>query len=98
MDDVKVVMWYILVRLKNMKKWGGAHPELRRVLKSLPNHISGRKIVEKAVKELMKLEFIMIYKKTGEDHVSLNPKKVREINYFIENVKKEMSGNSFVEQ
>ena len=97
MDDVKVVMWYILVRLKNMKKWGGAHSELRRVLKSLPNHISGRKIVEKAVKELMKLEFIMIYKKTGEDHVSLNPRKVREINYFIENVKKEMSGNSFVE-
>ena len=97
MDDVKVVMWYVLVRLKNMKKWGGAHSELRRVLKSLPNHISGRKLIERAVKELMKLEFIMVYKKTGEDHVSLNPRKVKDINDFIEDVKKEMGGNSFVE-
>ena len=97
MDDVKVVMWYILLRLKNMKKWGGAHSELRRVLKSLPGHISGRKIVEKAVKELMKLEFIAVYKKTGEDHVSLNPRKVKDINDFIENVKKEMGEDGFVE-
>ena len=97
MDDIKVIMWYILVRLKNMKKWGGAHSELRRILKSLPNHISGRKLAEKAVKELMKLEFIMVYKKTGEDHVSLNPRRVKDINDFIEEVKKEMKGNSFVE-
>ncbi|MBI2668202.1 hypothetical protein HYX17_05550 [Candidatus Woesearchaeota archaeon] len=53
MDDVKIVMWYILVRLKNMKKWGGAHSELKRVLNSLPTTIlSGRKLADKAVKEL----------------------------------------------
>jgi uncharacterized protein YPO0396 len=98
MDDVKIVMWYILVRLKNMKKWGGAHSELKRVLKSLPSHIfSGRKLVDKALKELKNLEFISVYKKTGEDHTSLNPRKVKEINEFIEEIKEEMEGNDYAE-
>ena len=94
---VKVTMWYILVKLKNMRKWGGAHSELKRVLKSLPNSVSDKKLIDVAVKELKRLELIGIYKKTGEDHTSLNPSKVKEINQFIEEVKKEMEKNSYIE-
>ncbi|MBS3156946.1 hypothetical protein J4442_02115 [Candidatus Woesearchaeota archaeon] len=97
MDDIKIVMWYILVRLKNMRKWGGAHSELKRVLKSLPSHISNRKSVDKAVKELNNLSLIGVYKKTGEEHVSLNSRKVSEINNFIDEVQEKINGNDFVE-
>jgi len=97
MDDIKIVMWYILVRLKNMRKWGGAHSELKRVLKSLPSHISNSKSVDKAVKELNNLSLIGVYKKTGEEHVSLNSRKVSEINNFIDEVQEKINGNDFVE-
>ena len=98
MDDVKIVMWYIIIRLKNMGKWGGAHSELKRVLKSLPSHIlSGRKLVDKAVKELKNLGFITVYKKTGEDHVSLNPRKVKDINEFINKIREEIKMDYYVE-
>ena len=97
MDDIKIVMWYILVRLKKMRKWGEAHSELKRVLKSLPSHISNRKSVDKAVKELNNLSLIGVYKKTGEEHVSLNSRKVSEINNFIDEVQEKINGNDFVE-
>ena len=38
--EVKVIMWHLLVRLENMKKWGGAHSELKRITKSLPSHLT----------------------------------------------------------
>lgn len=94
MNDIDIVMWHILVKLKNMKKWGGAHSELKRVLKSLPSQIlSNRKLADNAVKELKRLDFIGVYKKTGEDHISLNPRKVKEINNFVEEIKKNIEGN-----
>lgn len=93
--EVKLVMWYILVRLENTLKWGGAHSELKRVIKSLPSRMTesaqGKKLVKKAIKNLVNLEFIGIYKKTGEDHTSLNPRKSGEIKRFIQEVKDEMT-------
>ncbi len=90
-NKIKVVMWFVLVRLQNMRKWGGAHSELKRVLKSLPAHIyKDKKLIKKAVKELVKSDFVMLYKKTGELHTSLNPRKVKEINECLNKVKQSM--------
>ena len=88
--EVKVIMWFILVRLKNMRKWGGSHSELKRVLKSLPDSCKEKRLIQKAVKNLVNLGFVGIYKKTGEDHISLNPRKVKEINDFLIDVKEIM--------
>ena len=85
-DKIKRVMWFILIRLKNMRKWGGAHSELKRILKSLPDHVyKDKKLIKMAVKELVKSSFVVLYKKTGELHTSLNPRKVKEINEFVKN-------------
>lgn len=91
--EVKVIMFFILVRLKNMRKWGGAHSELKRVLKSLPDSCKEKKLIKMAVKNLVNFGFVGIYKKTGQDHVSLNPRKMKEINEFLNEVKILMDKN-----
>lgn len=98
--EVKVIMWHFLVRLENMKKWGAAHSELKRVIKSLPSQFiasaKGKKLIKKAIKNLVNLGFIGIYKKAGADHTSLNPRKAGEIKEFIKEVTKSMRGNAYV--
>jgi len=89
--EVRFVMWHIITRLQNMRKWGGAHSEIKRVVKSLPSRYTdssqGKKLIQKAIKNLVNLNFIGIYKKTNEDHTSLNPRKTAEIKKFIDDVK-----------
>ena len=99
--EVKIVMWHFLVRLQNMRKWGHAHTELKRVINSLPSQFTatnwGLKLIKKAIKNLLNLGFIGVYKKTGEDHTSLNPRKVKEIREFTRKVKESMKGNEYLE-
>ncbi len=63
----------------NPPKWGNSHTEEDNLLKGLPKHLRGTKIVQDAVYELYKMEFLTKLKKTGEWHVSLNPVKKKEI-------------------
>ncbi len=71
-----------------MNKWGGAHSELNRVVKSLPSHVrethKGKKQVNRAIKLLLNLGFVLMKMSTGEHHVSLNPSMKKEIYDFIE--------------
>ena len=57
--------------------------EEKNLVKSLPTHLRGSKIVEKAIKELCQLGFLIKLKKTSEWHVSLNPRKKEEIYRFL---------------
>ena len=81
----RLIQEKILRKLMAMKphKWGAAHTEERNLVKGLPAHLVGSKIVEGAVKELYKLDFLIKLKKTGEWHVSLNPRKREEIYRFL---------------
>lgn len=81
--DVKI---RIIRRLVRWKKWGGSHTE--NILKGLPSHLIGRKVTKKALKELIKHEWIIPTIKTAEIHYSLNPKKSEEILKFYEEHKK----------
>ena len=65
-------------------KWGGSHAEEKNLVKGLPSHLRGGKIMDKAIKELYQMEFLTRLKKTGEWHVSLNPHKKEEIYRFLE--------------
>ncbi|MEK6808621.1 MAG: hypothetical protein AABY14_02965 [Nanoarchaeota archaeon] len=62
---------------------GGSHTEEKNLLKGLPKHLRGTKIVDKAIVELYNLEFLQKDKKTGEWYVSLNLRKREEIYRFL---------------
>lgn len=85
------VMWFILVKLNNMGKFGGAHTALRNIARGLPSSIAsnnaGKKLIGKAIKELVNKSFLLAKPSTGEIHVSLNPAKVEEIREFIQKYK-----------
>ncbi len=95
MEDkqVKLIAKLLLERLNNMDKWGGAHSELKRVVKSLPSYLKesakGKRQINKAMKLLVNYGFLLIKPSTGELHVSLNPKMKKEMFGFIEDNEKE---------
>ena len=79
MDLQKAIMQKFLRKLINLNIWGGRHTELKNLQKSLPSHLRGSKDAKKAIKELIKKEFLKIKPSTGEYHVSLNSHKQKEI-------------------
>ena len=83
--DKKLIQDKILRKLMSMKphKWGASHTEEKNLVKGLPKHLRGEKIVEKAIKELHQMDFLIRLNKTGEWHVSLNPRKKEEIYRFL---------------
>lgn len=89
--EAEEVMWFILVKLTNMGKFGGAHTALRNVTKGLPSSITsnsrGKKLIQESVKELIKKDFLLAKPSTGEIHISLNSGKVKEIREFIQKYK-----------
>lgn len=87
-DDKIRVMLLVVTKLIRMNKWGGAHTELRNLTKGLPHHFTsskkGKRLIQSAIKELAKKEFLIVKPSTKELHVSLNPRKVKEIKRFYE--------------
>lgn len=83
--EKRAIQEKILRKLMSIKppKWGSSHTEEINLVKGLPSHLRGKKIVEKSIKELYKKEFLIKSKKTGECHVSLNPQKRKEIYKFL---------------
>ena len=67
----------------NPAKWGNSHTEEDNLVKGLPKHLRGTKIVQNSIDELYKIDFLTKLKKTGEWHVSLNPRKKEEIYGFL---------------
>jgi len=83
--EKRAIQEKILRKLMAMKppKWGSSHTEEINLVKGLPSHLRGEKIVEKSIKELYQKEFLIKSKKTHEWHVSLNPQKRKEIYKFL---------------
>ena len=77
----------ILRGLIRARRWGGKHTELRNIAKLVPvylmNSKQGKKIFDKAVKELSNSGWLLGKKSTGEVHVSLNPRFRKEILEFV---------------
>ena len=72
----------IIRKLVQWRKWGGSHTE--NILSGLPSHLIGDKITHLALRELVRDEWLIPAKKTGEIHYSLNPRKSEEILQFYE--------------
>ena len=92
MAEKEVLKKLILQKLVRSNTWGGKHKLLHFVTKGVPEHYrnthKGKKIIEEVIKELTNEEWIIILaKKTGkgsDEHVSSNPRKIREIQDFLE--------------
>jgi len=86
--EIEHVIWLILSKLIRMGKIGGAHTEMDNLYKGLPGHFKssnqGMKKVQTAIKELFAKEFLLQKPSTGEIHVSINPRKIKEIMEFLE--------------
>lgn len=84
MDLKEAIMKRFLRKLLNLNIWSGRHTELKNLQKALPAHLRGSKESKNAIKELLKRQFLNIKLSTGEQHVSLNSHKQKEIYEFLE--------------
>lgn len=66
--DKRLIQNKILRKLVAIKpaKWGASHTGETNLVKGLPKHLRGSKVVEIAITELYKLGFLNRLKKTGE--------------------------------
>ena len=72
----------ILIKLIKWRKWGGSHTE--NIIRGMPSHLRGEKVTKQALKELVRIQWLIPAKKTGEIHYSLNPEKTAEIMQYYE--------------
>ena len=92
MDDAVILKRLVLQKLVRANVWGGKHTPLVFIQKGIPEHYrnthKGMKALEKALKELVNDEWVVLHqKRTGkgsDEHISLNPRKVSEIKQFLE--------------
>ena len=85
--DIKIIKRVIIESLITPPRWGGKHTELRNIKKGFPSNVTssnkGKKLIDRAIKELINDGFLLCKKSTQELHVSLNPKMKKEIMEFI---------------
>lgn len=88
MGGVNEVIWHVLSKLNRMGKIGGSHTEIANLSKGLPSLFKsskqGKKVIQESIKEMFNKEYLLQKPSTGEIHVSLNPRKIKEIIEFIE--------------
>ena len=71
----------LLFKLYRKGIWGGRHTPIKNLF-----HIVNSATIKdskKATKELEKKGLVLVKKSTGEDHISLNPHKKKEIKEYI---------------
>ena len=78
-EEMKNVQRKMIRMLKNKRKYGGAHTETTHLRNYVPKHLRGEKVVDEAIKDLFKKEILINKKSTGEEHCSLNNRKLKEI-------------------
>lgn len=81
MESYEYLKAQLLFKLYRRGIWGGRHIPLRNLFHLVDK--SSIKESKKALKELNNLGWILIKISTGEEHISLNPHKNREIKDFI---------------
>ncbi|MBI2630314.1 hypothetical protein HYW76_04370 [Candidatus Pacearchaeota archaeon] len=81
MADYEELKAQLLFKLYRKGKWGGAHTPLKNLFHLMDN--SSIKDSKKAIRELLNLGMIFVKISTGEEHISLNPHKNKEIKDYI---------------
>ena len=81
MESYDYLKAQLLFKLYRRGIWGGRHTPLRNLFHLVDN--ASIKESKKVLKELNNLGWILIKISTGEEHISLNPHKNKEIKDFI---------------
>ena len=76
---------FILRKLVRHKIWMHKHTSIHNLPKGLPDYLRSRKEVKKVIEELLRQGFLLSKPTNYGLEVSLNIKKKREIEKFIEN-------------
>lgn len=86
-ENVRFIKLFMLRKLIALGKVGGAHTAIFNLSKGLPNHIrsnkQGQKEIKQAIKELTNDRFLLSKPSTGEEHVSINSRKIKEIKELL---------------
>ena len=67
----------ILKKLFRHRYIGGKHTEIRNAMKGFPPQLL--KEVKKEIHDLIKKGYLLVKPSTGEAHISLNPRRLRDI-------------------
>lgn len=83
-SDDELVRATILKKLFLARRFGGKHLPIRFVIQGLPNrlHNLAKKLSKKMIAEGLLLSKIS----TGEEHISINPEKTKEVIEIVERV------------
>jgi len=87
MPDKDALKAHILYKLARHRRWGGKHTELVNVRTALPRECQHE--AEKLARELANGGFLTWLPKTGQIHISLNPRMKKEIVAMVEKYLKE---------
>ena len=79
--EEKELLQAIIEKLYRLKYIGGRHMQMKNIHKGM-NGISEKEL-EKAVTYLVNKGIIQIHIKTKETHVSINPKKMKEVHKIL---------------
>jgi len=79
--EEKELIQAIVEKLYRLRYIGGRHTEMKNIHKGMKG--VSEKEIEIAVKYLVNKGIIQLYIKTGETHVSINPKKIKEVHRIL---------------
>ena len=78
------IKWFILNKMTRHRFWMGKHTSIHNLPKGLPDHLRSTKETKKVVHNLLKDEILLSKPTNYGLEVSLNIKKKRDIEEFIE--------------
>ena len=79
--EEKELLQAIIEKLYRLRYIGGRHTEMKNIHKGIKG--ISKKDIEKTVKYLANKGVIQLHIKTRETHVSINPKKMKEIHRIL---------------
>jgi len=79
--EEKELLQAIIEKLYRLRYIGGRHTEIKNIHKGMKE--TSEQEIEKAVKYLLNKGIIQIHIKTKETHVSINPKKMKEVHRIL---------------
>ena len=79
LNEMHAIQRKMIRMLKNKRKFGGAHTQTLNLKNCVPKHLRGGKVVGEAIKDLFKSGILMNKMSNGEEHCSLNPRRLKEI-------------------
>jgi len=75
----KEFRYTMLRKLFNAKKIGGSHTHIKHMQNAVQRHLRGVKEARRALKDLINEGLVLTKPTTQELHVSLNPRKIKEV-------------------